>query len=175
MADPHAGGESADEAPRLKTPRLDLQPLPAEAARALAGDRALAGRLVGAELAPDWPLPDLLDVLPLQTAGGERFGVWTIVERATRTVVGDVGFVGPPDEGGTVEIGYSVVPSRRGRGYAAEAAQALVEWALGQAGVDAVVAGCAPDNAASVRTLERIGFERTERAHGEIRWRFGRA
>src|SRR5262245_2609495 len=46
-------------------------------------------------------------------------------------------------------------------GYASEAAHALVDCALAQDGVDAVVAGCAPDNIASVRTLERLGFTPT--------------
>lgn len=85
-------------------------------------------------------------------------------------MVGDAGFKGPP-EGGVVEIGYSVTPNRRRSGYAGEAARALVDWALAQDGVDAVVAGCAPDNVASVRTLERLGFIRTGLEGDEVRWR----
>ena len=92
-----------------------------------------------------------------------------MLERATQTVVGDAGFEGPPT-GGVVEIGYSVTPGRRRRGYASEAARALVGWALAQDGVDTVVAGCAPDNIASVRTLERLGFVRTGLEGDEIRW-----
>ncbi|MHB8649207.1 MAG: GNAT family N-acetyltransferase, partial [Gaiellaceae bacterium] len=67
----------------------------------------------------------LLDVLPLQAAAApsdECFGVWVMIERDTGTVVGDVGFIGPPDESGIVEVGYSVIPDRRRRGYATEAA-----------------------------------------------------
>ena len=89
------------------------------------------------------------------------FGVWVIVERATGTVVGDIGFMGPPDDRATVEIGYSVVPDRRRRGYATEAARAMVGWALRRPDVNAVVAGCDEDNVASIRTLERTGFDRT--------------
>jgi len=65
--------------PRLRTARLDLHPLPAAAARALPDDRAEAGRLLGAELAPEWPLAELLDALPFQAASApddEPFGVW---------------------------------------------------------------------------------------------------
>jgi len=156
------------------TPRLELRPLPAAAARALPADREAARRILGSELSPGWPQPDLLDILPMQAPGTEEFGVRVMIERETGMVVGDVGLLGPPDENGVVEIGYSVVPDRRGRGYATEAARALTEWALRRQDVEAVVAGCRVDNAASIRTLERIGFVRTDEAGGEIRWRLRR-
>lgn len=154
----------------MKTGRLELRPLPAAAARALPDDRELARRLLGAELAPDWPMPDLLDVLPLQSVEREPFGVWVMIERETQMVVGDAGFIGPADENGVVEIGYSVVPDRRRRGYATEAVRALTGWALRQDGVGAVVAGCDPGNAASIGTLERVGFRRAGESGGELRW-----
>jgi ribosomal-protein-alanine N-acetyltransferase len=130
--------------------------------------------VLGVALPPEWPHADLLDVLPLQAAAGpseERFGVWVMIERETRAVVGDIGFLGPPGAAGTVEIGYSVIPDRRGRGYATEAARALVDWALRQPGVRGVVAGCEKENVASIRTLERLGFTRTGEAGGQLRWR----
>ena len=83
------------------------------------------------------------------------------------TVVGDIGFHGPPDEAGRAEIGYSVVPGRRGRGYATEAAAALLRWAQAQPGVRQVVAGCDPGNAASATVLERAGLVRAGEAAGE--------
>jgi ribosomal-protein-alanine N-acetyltransferase len=159
----------------LITARLGLRPLPAAAAKALPADRDAAARVLGASLSPDWPQPDLLDVLPLQAAVApcnERFGIWTIIERESRTVVGDVGFRGPPDRSGAVEIGYSVVPGRRKRGYATEAARAVVEWALDQPAVSVVLAGCDADNVASIRILETIGFVRTGETGGQIRWRY---
>lgn len=130
---------------------------------------------MGVRLHAEWPGPDLLGVLPRQAASSpetERFGIWVIIERASRSVVGDVGFHGPPDDGGTIEIGYFVVPDRRHRGYATEAAGALLEWAAAEPPVRCIVAACAPDNAASICTLERVGFLRTGEANGEIRWRY---
>ena len=96
-----------------------------------------------------------------------------MIERESGCVVGDIGFIGPPDERGSVEIGYSVIPDRRGRGYASEAGRALVDFALDQLGVEVVVASCDNDNVASIRTLERIGFRRTSEADGQVRWRYG--
>jgi len=155
----------------LSTEHLDLTPLPVRAAAALPEDRGAAARLLGAKLSAEWPDPHLVGILRRHAEGPEHFGVWVMVERDTATVVGDIGFHGPPDGSGTVEIGYSVVPSRRGRGYATQAAIALVGWARSQPGVRAVVAGCDPGNAASIVTLERAGFHRTGGADGEIRWR----
>ena len=43
-------------------------------------------------------------------------------------VVGDIGFHGPP-AGGSVEIGYAVVPARRGCGLATRACALIVEMA----------------------------------------------
>jgi [ribosomal protein S5]-alanine N-acetyltransferase len=153
-----------------------LRPLPARAAAALPEDRAKASRVLGAALSPEWPQPALLDVLPLQAAASpsnERFGVWLMIERASGSVVGDIGFMGPPDESGSVEVGYSVIPDRRGGGYAAEAARALVDWVLDQPGVKVVLASCDSSNVASIRTLERVGFIRTTDADGKIGWRHG--
>ena len=75
---------------------------------------------VSAVLATDWPHADLLDVLPLQAAAArdeESFGVWVIIEWESKTLVGDIGFIGPPGDDRAVEIGYSVIPDRPGRGY----------------------------------------------------------
>jgi len=93
-----------------------------------------------------------------------------MIERDSGCVVGDVGFIGPPDEAGSIEVGYSVISDRRRRGYATEAAGAIVEWALSQPGVRDVVAGCDADNVPSIRTLERLGFRRTGEANAHISW-----
>jgi ribosomal-protein-alanine N-acetyltransferase len=153
--------------------RLDLIPLPAAAAAALPAGRAEAARIIGATLPDAWPLPDLLGVLPMQAAAmpdQERFGIWLIVERETNTVVGDIGFHGQPD-GGRLEIGFSVIPDRRRRGYAAEAARSIVGWATGQPGIREVVARSHPGNEASARTLTAAGFARVGERDGLIEWR----
>ena len=160
----------------LQTTRLELRPLPSAAARALPDDRETAARLLGAALSADWPQPDLLDILPMQAAAAqteERFGVWVMIERGSTTVVGDIGFMGPPGEDGDVETGYCVIPGRRGRGYAGEAVQAIVAWALTQPGVGSVSARCDVLNVPSIRTLERAGFLRSGESEGQIRWRLG--
>lgn len=158
----------------MLTTRLELRALAPAAAAALPGDRGRAARELGATLPASWPGPDLLDLLaalPGEDRFDELFGPRVMVERHSQTVVGDLGFHAPPGADGSVEIGYSVIPERRGRGYAGEAVGALVAWALARPEVDAVVAGCDPGNLASIRVLERAGFARRGGRDGEIRWR----
>lgn len=160
---------------RLETNRLELKPLPAHAAAALPEGREEVCRALGARLDAAWPDLGLLGVLRRQadmSAETECFGVWVMIERDGDCVVGDIGFHEPPDEAGTIEIGYSVIPSRRRRGYTTEAANALVEWALSQPSVRVVVAGCDLENEPSIRTLERVGFHRSGEVNGELRWRY---
>jgi ribosomal-protein-alanine N-acetyltransferase len=158
--------------------RLELRPLPAAAAAALAGDRNLAAALLGATLPPDWPQDDLRDILPILAAADSSpagFGAWVVVERDTNTVVGDAGFLGPPGGDGIVEVGYSVLPDRRRRGYATEAVAALVGWALARDEVREVIARCDPDNVGSIRVLEVSGFRRTGAVGGQLTWSLGRS
>jgi RimJ/RimL family protein N-acetyltransferase len=91
------------------------------------------------------------------TDGEQRpFGYYRIARLADGRAIGGVGFKGRP-AGGCVEIGYGLVPSARGHGYAAEAVAALLAVAAGY-GLSRVIADTASDNVASQRTLIRAGF-----------------
>jgi len=68
------------------------------------------------------------------------------------------GFKGSPQPDGTVELGYSVLPQYRGRGYATEAVAALLLWAFSHNEVARVIAETALENRSSVRVLEKLGF-----------------
>jgi ribosomal-protein-alanine N-acetyltransferase len=129
--------------------------------------------LIGATLSDPWPQLDLLDVLPVQAAAepaDEPFGIWLMIERDSNTVVGDIGFMGPPD-GGVVEIGFSVIPDRRRRGYATEAARSLVDWAFSEPRIREVSARTEPENEASARVLAATRFARVGDSRGVVRWR----
>lgn len=86
-----------------------------------------------------------------------EYGHRQMIERATGEVVGATGLFWPPQDG-TVEFGYGVAPSRRRRGYASEAARALVAHGLTALGVHTVFAKVSLDNHASVRVLEKSGL-----------------
>jgi RimJ/RimL family protein N-acetyltransferase len=146
--------------PDLETTRLSLHALSVEEAE----------QLHAGAPPPEWayaagyPLPDTKDGVGLYLRHGDRdFGFHFVVRREDRLVVGEIGFVGPP-RGGAVMIGYAIVPSARGQGYATEAILGLSEWSLEQPGVDVVRAQTLPDNEASIRALLRAGFVEDEPA-----------
>ena len=60
----------------------------------------------------------------------------------------------------TCELGYILNPGYQGQGYGSEAAGALVQRALTDGGMHRVVAHCNPENTASWKLLEKIGFQR---------------
>ena len=57
-----------------------------------------------------------------------------------------------------VEIGYGIAEEYRNNGYAAEAAKAAVRYAFEEAGQDILVAIVKPENIASRRVIEKLGF-----------------
>lgn len=81
-----------------------------------------------------------------------------IVLREPRTVVGYLNFHGRPDPRGVPEIGYTLLPAHRGRGYATEAVRACFDWAAREHGVTRFRASVAPTNEPSLRVIRRLGF-----------------
>jgi len=104
-----------------------------------------------AQVSPDW-LARMRRSSPTPWTHG-----FAIVERASGSSVGSCAFKGPPDEDGMVEIAYGIDVDHRGRGYAKEAAAALVDFAL-RAGVRVVRAHTLAENGASARVLVSCGF-----------------
>ena len=122
-----------------------------------------------------------------------------VVERVRNEMVGHAGFHLPPrpidvaladpsftgaidpTDSGAVEIGYTVFPSERGRGFATEAARALVAWAFATDDVDVVLAAIDEQNVASLAVIQRVGGFRMigtcEGSDGaiELVWRRDRA
>lgn len=168
----------------LRTARLTLVPATAALARAEIADRPAFTAMLNAAVPEAWPPETLADALPffLQQleADPDRVGwiTWYGVADAEgskgRTLAGSGGFFGPPQEG-SVEIGYSVLPEFQRKGYGAELAGALTEWALAQPGVKKVVANAAFDNIPSVRLLRRLGFSEVGPSEEAGHLRFERA
>jgi RimJ/RimL family protein N-acetyltransferase len=150
----------------LETARLRLVPLSPEAIDALlAGDGARLRTLTGAAFpAPVRPPPLTEGLLPMVRArleadpGQEGWWTWAVVRKDTEEAVGSVGFGGGPDADGAVMVGYATYPNVEGRGYATEAAGALVDWALRHPDVIRVCASMPPDNAAAIRVARKIGM-----------------
>ena len=97
-----------------------------------------------------------------------------VLREPERTMVGYANFHGPPgvnDLGrpGAAETGYTVFPAYRGRGFATETAQAMMDWAAREHGVREFISGVTPDNAPSLRVNDKLHFVRTgDVVDGEI-------
>ncbi|CAA9411162.1 MAG: Acetyltransferase, GNAT family [uncultured Rubrobacteraceae bacterium] len=134
--------------------------------------------LLGVSVPDSWPeFPEAMSYFyeKLRSAPS-AIGWWTYLFVHVRDgiLAGEGGFKGPPDESGTVEIGYAIVPEYRGRGLATEAAGGLVGWALSHPRVAAVAAETLPDGHAPIRVLEKLGMRPDGAGDGVLRWRLER-
>lgn len=91
------------------------------------------------------------------------FGYWAVEERSSGACVGDVGLADfrreiEPSIAGLPEIGWVLDPAVQGRGYATEAAAAALTFRDTALSPGRTVCIIAPDNAASIRVAEKLGF-----------------
>jgi RimJ/RimL family protein N-acetyltransferase len=89
-------------------------------------------------------------------------------DSGVRHVVGSIGFHGPPDDQGRLEVGYRVEPSYRRRGLAREAVTAMFDWAASEHGIHRFVASISPTNAPSLQLTAGLGFVETGSHTDEI-------
>ncbi|NUN50349.1 MAG: GNAT family N-acetyltransferase [Candidatus Brocadiae bacterium] len=94
-------------------------------------------------------------------------GAW-VVEGAGGVFLGHCGLQ-PLDDGSDIGLSYAVVPAHRGRGYALEAAAAVLDHGFGPLGLRRIAAVVQPSNGASVGVLKRLGlrFEREGMHYGK--------
>ena len=155
----------------IRSRRLELVSLsPAVLDALLAGRREEAEAALGLAVPIDWPGKGDERFLRLRLEQMRRepdaqpWLVRAVVLRRGTRMVGHAGFHGPPGAWGlapaAVELGYTIFPSFRGRGYATEAAVALMEWAAAQ-GIRHFVASVSPENAPSLAIVRKLGFVRT--------------
>jgi RimJ/RimL family protein N-acetyltransferase len=153
----------------VRTPRLELIAATLELLEAeLAGPEAL-GAMLGVPVPDSWPPGeydcDALDFFlsRIFTYGPSVVGWynWYAIvigsDGRRESLIAGAGYMGPPVEE-LVEIGYSVVPEARGRGFATEIVEGLVTHALAVDGVQRVIAHTLVSNATSQGVLKRAGF-----------------
>lgn len=111
----------------------------------------------------DWHSPASLGDVTARIAAaaakwksGEEYSWAVTVKPSDRAVGGVACFL----KGHSAEVGFVLARECWGRGYAAEAAKSVLEWAAGVDAVFRVWATCDTENAASVRVLEKIGMRR---------------
>ncbi|WP_245678325.1 GNAT family N-acetyltransferase [Chondromyces crocatus] len=153
--------------PSIFTPRLELVPITVPLVEAvMRGRRDDVEAILAARMPTEWPGPalierafsaslDLIRAAPLVRLWGDRV---MISREGARRVIGSVVFHGAPDEDGSVEVAYGVEHESQQQGFATEATEASVLWALQQPGVRLVKATTPTWHTASRRVLEKCGF-----------------
>lgn len=91
------------------------------------------------------------------------FGFWAIVDKASGKRIGEAGILDVkreivPSFHGTPELGWGLLPSAHGKGYATEAVRAIIAWAENHFGKVRMVCIIDPDNIASLRVAHAVGF-----------------
>lgn len=166
----------SDRLPTIPTPRLELRWLEAPDVPSLFeifGD---------AETVRYWSRPPFADLdearaflgeIHAHFAAGDLYQ-WGVARREDDRVIGTCTLFAISLPHRRAELGFAVERSQWGKGYASEATHAVVSYAFEVMGLHRLEADVDPRNAASIRTLERLGFVREgyarERYHlnGEI-------
>jgi len=90
------------------------------------------------------------------------YSFWAIEEKQSRALIGEAGFadfqreISPPID--APEMGWALRPAAQGKGYALEALTAMIAWGEGHFGRRDFACIIAPENTASIRLAEKLGF-----------------
>jgi RimJ/RimL family protein N-acetyltransferase len=92
----------------------------------------------------------------------DGFGIEAVIDRASDVLIGWAGLAVPhflPEVLPAVEVGWRLSGPYRGRGLATEAGRAAVDWGFTAGGLSRIVSIYEPENLASGRVMEHLGFE----------------
>lgn len=147
------------------TNRLTLMPSSLEIEEATMHGADAVSELTNLCVPTTWPGEDWLAILPHLLPTYHEHPDWCawnryIVHSADRTVIGSIGCIQPPDNTGSVNVGFYVVPEYRRQGFAREAASAFIAWLREEPEVISIHADCFVTNSASIRVLESAGMRR---------------
>jgi RimJ/RimL family protein N-acetyltransferase len=87
----------------------------------------------------------------------EKFGFCAVIEKSSGKFIGWCGLwrLTETDE---IEVGYALMKDFQGKGYASEAAEAVLFYGFEQLNLKEIVAVARPENRASWRVMERLGM-----------------
>jgi RimJ/RimL family protein N-acetyltransferase len=95
---------------------------------------------------------------PVEMYSRLGFGLYLVELKAEGVPVGICGLI-KRDSLEDVDIGFAFLPEYWGRGYAFEAASAVMEYGRDALGLKRIVAITSADNESSARLLEKLGFQ----------------
>ncbi|MCO7188976.1 MULTISPECIES: GNAT family protein [unclassified Pseudoalteromonas] len=156
----------------FNTPRLEIRPLQQQDLHAVYESRRNpdTSRYIGepATLADAQSRIDQANA-PWQAKEHERL-LLAIIRREDNVLVGELMYKFLCHNAKTAEIGYRLNEKYIGQGYAFEAANALIETAFTQFGLNKICAFCAVENQASWRLMKKLGMQ--QEAHLRQHFKF---
>ena len=168
----------------METNNLWLITVERDHVEALSRNKRELAAILGVTVPDSWPHFPEAGSLPVnESERPERpptdWPGYFFIHPEERVLVGNGGFAGEPDDSGTVEIGYEIAPEHRNRGFATEAARAMIDNAFTHEEVRAVVAHTLAETNASNSVLRKVGMTLVgEVDHPEVgktwRWRISR-
>ncbi len=108
-------------------------------------------------------LVDALEITFLPNASDPEknylfYTLWTAISIADNVLVGDICFVGEPNDAGEVEIGYGTYPDFQGKGYMTEIVKGMIIWVRKQPYIKTILASTDKTNIASSKVLIKNQF-----------------
>ena len=167
----------------IKTERLSLIPAELKHFEAFERNENDLAQMLNVGFADGWLVfPEVVALsreFLRNNADAINWWMYFFVHAADKKLIGNGGFKGKSDSAGTVEIGYAIAPSYRGKGLATEAVLGLIDFAFSHPQVKCVQAHTLAEENESVRVLRKVGMtfikEYNDPEDGDIwQWRLER-
>lgn len=161
---------------RLITERLLLIPFTITMCQNLLNNDFSDVFKMGFKKGKSWPDSDVIETLPRIINNLSRvesptgFESWMIIKNDTMEIIGDLGFKGPNSEKENVDIGYGIIKEERKKGYAEEAATAIIKWAFSTEIVKEITAACLFNNVSSISLLQKLNFTEIKKENDMVYW-----
>lgn len=101
---------------------------------------------------------EYLKYLSTRYAAGDFYD-WAVVLKEENKMIGTCGFTRFDLQNNSAEIGYVLNPEYVGRGYATEAANAVIDFGFNRLGLHRIEARYMSGNIASKRVMEKLGMK----------------
>ena len=117
-----------------------------------------------------WEVQEKYYQVKVAKAENEDFFYWSIFLKPEYTnsgkeeVIGQVSAQEYGEDLSVRDVGWYLDPVYQGRGYASEAAKAMINYMFKQVEIEKIISGAVKDNIASCKIFEKLGFDKV----GEI-------
>ena len=91
----------------------------------------------------------------------EKAAVYSMLEKKSRSFIGNIEFMDLTDEQG--ELGIAITAEMQDRGYGTEAVMAMIKYGFDQLGLQRVFLRTNPNNGRAIRVYEKCGFREFRR------------